>query len=378
MPVVGAPEVRSTFGLGYAVTSLILFVLPELFGFLLEPPLFILSDKIGRRRLVPLGLVFLGVCFATAGLANNAIVFSIAMVLIYPASGVGIGLSQVSLIEAYPRQRERVMARWTMMGAIGDVGSPLLLAAIAAVGGSWRVGFVFIGVVLVLHGFLVSRARWRERTPVKDEAEEPGFFRMAAEGLRNRRLWVWATGVALCALLDEILVAFAAMYLTDDLHATHVQVDIVIASFGLGSIVGLSILDRLLPRASSQRLLTGACLGTIATYLAWLWSPQIPVSIACMFLVGVFASPLYPIAAGRAYEAAPSRAGTAAAIMQLFAPVTLAWPLILGRIADQLGLRIALALLLLQPIGVLLIALFTARAPRSERRSRTTSEPPAR
>jgi fucose permease len=76
-----------------------------------------------------------------------------------------------------------------------------------------------------------------------------------------------------------------------------------------------------------------------------------------MFGVGVFTAPLYPIAKAQVYRELPERSGMVNALTTVFTSVELAVPLLLGLIADRLGLAVAMCLLLLQPLGLLLLAL---------------------
>lgn len=359
VPMVGAPDVRAAFGLGYGDAAVVLLVLPELLAFVLEPPLFLLSDRIGKRRLVLAGLFGLGICFIAAGLAEHVVLFAVALVLIYPASGLGVSLSQAVLMDTYPRQRDRVMTRWTLMGSIGDAMTPVFLAVVATFGGSWRVAFVLAGVFFILHGLIVARARWRERS-VTEESEAP-FLDLLRQASRNGRLWLWSFGVALCGLLDEVYVAFAAMYLRDRLGAGRLELDFVMTAGGAGAIIGLLATERLLRRARPLRVLLGTSLLTTGSFVVWLFAPNLVLSGVTMFFVGAFAAPLYPIAQAQAYAVSSSGSGTAAAVNSAFAPVRLAFPFLVGYAADELGLTTALLLLLIQPVGLMVVAALDRR-----------------
>lgn len=77
-----------------------------------------------------------------------------------------------------------------------------------------------------------------------------------------------------------------------------------------------------------------------------------------MIPVGATAAPLYPLAAAQAYARRPGRSGSVLAASHLFTPLGLALPWLLGTVADRAGLLVALALLVVQPLG--LVALATA------------------
>jgi fucose permease len=82
--------------------------------------------------------------------------------------------------------------------------------------------------------------------------------------------------------------------------------------------------------------------------------------------VGVFAAPLYPLAASQAYARRPEESGAVLAVGHLFTPFGLALPWALGAIADRAGTYVALLLLLVQPLGLLLLV-----AAQSSRKSRS-------
>jgi MFS family permease len=174
--------------------------------------------------------------------------------------------------------------------------------------------------------------------------------------LRERRLVLWLGGVALCALLDETLVAFAALHLRDELGAGPGALGLALAASTAGGAVGLAAAERLLRRADPLALLRAACAGCGVAYAAWVFAESLAASVALFVAVGFFAAPLYPIALAQAYRALPGRAATVNAVGQLFAPLELAVPILLGFVADAAGLRAALLLLLVQPLALLALA----------------------
>jgi len=68
---VGAPDLQSTFAIHYRTAALLLFVVPQLTGLLIEPPLFLLADRVRRKWLVIGGMVALGACDLVAGLSTS-------------------------------------------------------------------------------------------------------------------------------------------------------------------------------------------------------------------------------------------------------------------------------------------------------------------
>jgi fucose permease len=151
------------------------------------------------------------------------------------------------------------------------------------------------------------------------------------------------------------------MFLRDELGAGIEIQGLAFAVCALGGALGLAITDRLLQRVDGRRLLMVAALACALTFAAWLSVRSLALSVMLLGLVGVTVAPLYPIAAARAYAARPGQPGLVAAVDQLFGPFAIVAPLAVGVVADRVGIVAALALLVLQPVGVGLVAVIDHR-----------------
>ena len=119
--------------------------MPLLVGGFLELPLGILAGQGRRRRLAVLGggILFVLTLLAVAS-AHSFVVLMCAFVAFYPASGAFVSLTQAEIMDAWPDRQAQVMARWDLAGAAGAVAGPLLLTAVLASGGGWRVGYLVL------------------------------------------------------------------------------------------------------------------------------------------------------------------------------------------------------------------------------------------
>jgi FSR family fosmidomycin resistance protein-like MFS transporter len=356
IPFVGSPDVQRSFGLTYAMAAGWTLAAIQFLSLLLEPPLFVLADRYPKKRFVCGGLLVLGLTCILAGLAPSYWVFLLALVLFGPASGCGVTLSQAVLMDANPETRERMMTRWTFMGCAGDLATPALLSLLGLFAWGWRHGFVLCGFTVVLYAGLL----WRQRFP-ESESERRGVrsvpLRSAvASAIRNRRLLLWSAGVWLCCLLDEIVIAFGALYLRDHLGAGLHERGAILMLWMAGHMVGLLIVDRLLARVQPLRLLRMFAVCGAVAYLGWVFAPSIWLSGVSMAVAGFFCSAFYPIAQAQAYRVLPDYSGTVNAVVHLFLPLTVALPVVLGFVADAFGLTAVLLLLAAEPIGLLLIA----------------------
>ncbi len=388
VPAIGSPEIQATFGATYAATASMLLLVPGVVAGLVEPILFVFADRYPRRWFVCGGLVAMAVGAALAAVAPAAWVLCLALCLAFIGSGAGVALAQATVVDARPHARAEALASWALFGEIGDLVGPLLMAGVAALGASWRVAYLLVGGLALACAVLVGRERFPalERTPEggarqgahddtrpeaevgsipeDDDDEEPGVLEALRVALRQPGLVVWLGAAAACDLLDEIVVVFAALFLRDTLQLGAVARSAILGSGVIGALLGTLVLPRLLRRFRPLPLLLGACLVCALSYVGWLASSSPLASALWFFGVGVAAAPMYPVASAKAYEALPGRSGTVNAVAHVFTPLSLAAPAALGLVADALGIRTALALLLLQPGLVAFVAARARRAPR--------------
>jgi MFS family permease len=354
---VGAPDIQGEYALSYGTVALIIFVIPQLIGLLLEPPLYVLGDRYPRKWFVLGGLTAMALCDLLAGLAWSFWVLVGALALTGAASGCGVNLAQATLMDTAPTEREKWMTRWTLMGMLGDLGTPLLFAALALLSLGWREAFLVTGGLILAYTAVLGTQRFPRPAHETREALPP-VREVIGAALRNRRLLVWLFGVWLCGLLDEILVAFGALHLGHTLGADVATRSAVLACLMVGALVGLLATDRLLSRGMPPlRLLRFAGFSCALVYAAWVFAPDVWSSALLMAGVGACSAPLYPIAQAQAYRALPGQSGMVNAVSSIFGPLTIALPWALGLLADHLGLVVALLVLGLQPVGLLLIAL---------------------
>ena len=361
VPMAGAPDLAHTFALAHSSTALVVFAVPGVFAMIVEPIVFVLSDRLPRKWFVVGGLAAMAASAFAAAIAPNVYVLAAAFGVWYVATGSACAIAQATLVDANPDRRAQTMARWTLFAAIGDIAAPLLLAVLAAVGWDWRFAFVLVGFVLVGFALAIAMRRFPDAPALADGEEPTSTWQALKSALRDPRLLAWLFGTALCDLLDEILVVFASLHVRGELATGTTWQAIILGALMLGGVIGLLVLERLLARHGERRLLVVMALACAVFYAAWLAAPWPWLSALLIFPVGATAATLYPLAAARAYACAPGRSSIVLATSHLFTPLGLALPWLLGIVADVAGTWVALALLVLQPLGLVVLA----RATRS-------------
>lgn len=358
VPSLGSADIRVALETSYATAISVLFLWPGLVAMLVEPALFVLADRYPRRWFVVGGLLAMGVAAFVASVATSPWVLAGAIALAWVGSGCGVALAQATLVDARPDRREEVLARWAILGELGDLAAPALLAGLVGVGLGWREAYGLVGVAVSLWALaLLTRpfpAAGRDA-----DGEGVGLWQGVRAAAVNGRLLLWLGAGALCDLLDEVVAVFAVLYLRDDLGVGAYGRSVVLGASVLGAIAGALLTERLLARGVRPlRLLLGTSILAAALYVAWLLATEVWLSALLFFGVGMTVAPMYPIAAAQAYAALPGRSGTVNAAGHLFTPLVLAVPVALGQLADATTVQVALLALLAQPVGMAMIAAF--------------------
>jgi MFS family permease len=380
--IIGLPLLRQQLGLSYEQIGL-LFSVAAIAGLVIEPAMFLLSDRGLKRWWILGGLFGLALTDILAGSIPTFPILLIAFFLSYPASGAAISLSQVALIESAPHENARTMTRWTMLSSIGDLLSPLAVTTILAAGLGWSglrwisaacwlvVAFIILPQRFPRPGIAYSHKNTGDNVAARgprssDSAHgeesrkyhEPSMSVLQGlrQGLRDTILLRWAALDVLTTMLDEIFLTFAILYLRDVLRASAPMIGLIVAFQVIAGFLGLLALDRLLKRVAPLRLLVIASwlalsgiVGLLVVHVLWF-------AALSLFLMGLGSACLYPIVAAQAYNRQPGRSGTVRAIIQLGQTFDIALPGIAGLIAGQFGPLASLGFLGIAPVLFLVLA----------------------
>jgi FSR family fosmidomycin resistance protein-like MFS transporter len=336
------PQIRHDLGLSYAQVGVALSV-PGLVSLVVEPAIGIFGDRGLRRRLVlGGGAVFATTLVATA-LAPGYLVLLASFTAMYPASGAFVSLSQATLMDADPANRERNMARWTLAGAVGVSVGPLLVAT----GAPWRAIFVAYAVFAAI---LVVLAR-----PLPFDGADPNGsgFHAALRELRNPRVVRWLFLLELQDLGGDILYGYLALYFVDAVGVDARTAALAVAAWTGADLVGNVIVLRFLDRVGGLRWLRASALAVAVVFPAFQLVDGLAPKLVLIALLGALHSGWYPISKARLYETLPGRSGTAMALGTTTGALGAVLPLALGLLAERVGIHDAFWLVLVAPLAML-------------------------
>ena len=364
IPVIGAPLLRAALSLSYAQLGF-LFAVAALSGFLFEPALSLWSDRHGQRGWILGALGALTVCFAALGLADTYGELLVLFAVYYPAVGIAVGLAQAVVVNEAD-DALRVMTRWTLMAGIGDIVGPLAITALAAAHQGWRAiawlgGALWAALLVATVGVRFAPAPSAARGD-----RGAGTWTLVREALATPTLWRWAILAWIPTMIDELLLAFAALYLHGVRHASEAEVGLLITGTLVAAMAALALLDRVtvlraMAEQKPRRLLALMALGVLFGMVGFLTATTPIAAGAGLAVVGLFGAGWYPIAQGRTFAQAPGRAVVVRAITSLGAPLEALLAAGVGLVAQRWGLAAGVACIATAPL--LLLAALAGRWP---------------
>jgi MFS transporter, FSR family, fosmidomycin resistance protein len=349
------PLMRHDLSLSYVQVGLLAAV-PLLLGSLIELPVGVLSGTGRRRRRFILtgGGVFVGAVLAVA-LAPSFLVLLAALVAFFPASGAFVSLTQSALLDAEPQRRPQLMARWTLAGSMGDVAGPLLVAAVLAAGGGWRLSFWLVASAGAVSWVAVAAGgRGAEGTADDDQADDswPGLRAAMLISVRAGA-FRWLALLEVSDLLLDVFSAFLALYLVAVAHASPAVAALGVAIRLAAGLAGDALLIGVLERFDPLRVLRASVLATGLLFPAFLLVPGLPLKLVALAAVSIVTAPFYPVLQAELFASLPGRSGLAVSLGSASGLVGGLGPLAVGLLAQHFGLSWAIAGLALVPVALL-------------------------
>lgn len=350
--VVAAPEVERLHAIDHAQYTFWVFAVPMLVATLIEAPLSLLSDRWPRRLVLAGSLGGLAVGLGISALAHVPWLLSLGLSLAGASSGLACATAQAELVETFPGGAQRAMSRWIAFAAAGDALVPLAVA----VSGTHRRALAVLSLLIAASALqLLRRARSSPVRPTEDDGEQPPLWAAARAALRQPRLWLLIAIDSTCILLDEVVVAMAALRL-HELGWSGERIAVALSALCAGGIGGALLNERLLAHWSPRALMVGSALASLVCLAAFIAAPSAWIACAALCLLGVSAAPQFPLVRASAFELVPRQPGLVNAVGQLFVGFELLLPLAIGALAERYGVAVGLAGLALQPLAILIAA----------------------
>lgn len=354
VPGLVTPALRDELGYGYTLASLHVsaFAAAGVLAGLLAPRL---DRRLGRRAVLVLGL--LGVAAGTAALTTGrSAPATIGAAALAGVLGTLIIVAvQSALSDHHGERRAVAFAESNVVASVGSTAAPLVVGAAAAGLGSWRWGVLALATSGLLVGLLVRRTA----VPVSVapvEVEGTGGGRLPAAAVAG-------TGLVFAAVVLEWTTSYwGATYLRDVVGLDRAAAVTAMTLFYAAMLTGRVASGVLVRRVDAARLVALSLAVTAAGAGVHALSTAPAAALVGLVLLGLGVAALFPLGLSLAVAAAPDRAAEVSGrCVVAGSAAVLLGPLVVGQLADGVGLRPALVVV---PVALLGAAVLLRRVVR--------------
>jgi len=250
---------------------------------------------------------------------------------------------QASLSDRHGERRVIAFTESNVVASICAMLAPLCVGGLQQAGIGWRSGLW--RMVALAAGLAV--AMYREPLPAAGVGPAAAPGRRRALGRLPAAYWAYWLVIVLCVAVEWCMAFWGADLLATVAGLPRGVAATAVGFFYLAMIAGRVIGSRLAWIVPTGRLLLAA-LGVAALGFPLFWLARAPaLNVVGLFVTGLGVANLYPLALSAATGAAAGQTNTATARISLAAGLAiLTAPLLLGGVADRVGIQGAYGLVL--------------------------------
>jgi fucose permease len=345
--------------LDFSLTNTLAQLIPSavfLWFLLLAVPVGILQDRIGKRKVLNLGM------FITAlGLFVPFIYYSFASSLVaFALLGIGNTIVQVSanplLVSVVPEAKmSSFLSLSQFIKAIGSMIAPPLAGWIAAHYGDWKLIFVVFGVVSLLS------ILWLALSPIKEEKsnQERATIGSSFSLLKNKYILMMVLGIFLVVGIDVGLNAFSGQFFLSKFNSERMFAESARSVYFFGKMLGTfggAILLTILP---SRKFFFWSAVTGLLSVLLLLLVPSASLAMVVVFIIGLGLANVFPLIYSLTVEQFPHRSNEISGLMIMAVSGGAVLPPLMGVVTDTLGnVSWGMMVLLLSAAYLLFISIF--------------------
>ncbi len=258
------------------------------------------------------------------------------------------------LADQHGELRSMAFSEANVIASMLSAVAPVLVGWFASTVLGWRAALVIAAL-----SALVMRFAFRGlKLPAIQAPTDPGHTRHALPAL----YWVYWAALVAAVSVEFCMIFWSADYLETGLGMPKAGAAQAVSLFLAGMIIGRAAGSRLAGRFGVHTFVTASLLIAAAGFLTY-WTAATPLfGMAGLFVTGLGVASLYPLILSLAIGSAGGGTVQASAFSSLASGVAIFFlPLILGRLADAVGIHQAYVLVLLLLAMAFLMIQATAR-----------------
>jgi fucose permease len=275
------------------------------------------------------------------------------------------------LSDKHGELRAVAIAEANVAASLVSSAAPLMVSWFAHFAGDWRpaLGIVAFTPILMRLGF--GKAHSPPVIP-SSRGDRGGTAAQEATTQAKRPLpilyWIYWVALVLAVAVEFCMIFWSADYLEHELGLLRADAAQAVSLFLAAMIVGRLAGSRLVQRISTRTMVTASILVAGAGFLIYWKAESILLGVGGLFVTGLGVASLYPLILSLAIGAAEDNTVQAGARATLASGAAiLSLPLVLGRLADAVGIRPAYGVVAVLLMSVFLIIQLAGRLSPARR-----------
>ena len=259
------------------------------------------------------------------------------------------------LSDRHKEQRAAALTEANVVASLVSTAAPLMVGWSAHLPGGWRLALGIVAFVPLLMRPVFGRAVSLQPTsgqgnPVSANRPLPVLY------------WIYWVAIVLAVSVEFCMIFWSADYLESSRGMTKVNAAQAVSLFLAAMIVGRLVGSRLVHRFSTYKVVSTSILVAGIGFLAFWMINNVILGLVGLFVTGLGVASLYPLILSLAIGTAGDNTVQASTRATLASGTAiLALPLILGRLADMVGIWQAYGVVALLLISVFMIILGTRK-----------------
>jgi fucose permease len=309
--------------------------------------------RLGRKRAVWFGVAGMSIGVSVLSFGGRPVVTIGAALLMGTLGSLLLVLVPAILADHHGQHITTAVTEANVVASLAAASAPILVGLAARTFNEWRIPLLISVAAAIGIGWLFRPRTMTEGTP---RANHPAV----APGRLPAPYWMFWMALVLVVSVEFCMIFWGVDYLEREIGLARANAAMLLSLFLWAMMLSRWVGSRLVRRFATTRLVTGALiLSSLGFLVYWSFSSAVVV-VAGLFVSGLGIANLYPLILSCALNQATENTNLASARSTLASGTAiLALPLVLGSLADQVGIRPAygiVAVLLLAALGVFWLA----------------------
>lgn len=315
-------------------------------------------QRIGRARSLWIGMIGISLSALLLLIGKNPIITIGACFLMGLIGSLILAIVPAALSEGHGELRAVALSEANMLSSIVATSAPLMVGWFAHFLGAWRSALGIVAFTPILLFLILGRGISPTVTSVTEELTQ-------SNRPLPRLFWIYWVAIVLGVSVEFCMIFWSADYLEHVLGMLKADAAQALSLFLGAMILGRLTGSRLVQRFSTGQVVTTSIVIAGIGFLIFWRTENVLLGLSGLFITGLGVANLYPLLLSLAIGAANGntvQASTRTTLASGTAILTL--PLVLGRLADGVGIHSAYGLVVLLLISVFLISQIAGRMSR--------------